>query len=87
MYSSKGKGQIILDGVRYSLVNLHCHRSRALILAVVIRLVEKYTGWFNLGDERNNWLFATSLYWATLPAIFLGIFVLTRVLKSGSGLL
>ncbi len=82
MHSPEGKGQIILDGVRYGLLTFVAIEAAALVLAVMVLLVEKYTTWFNLGDERNYWLVAASLYWAALPAIFFGLVVLARVLKS-----
>jgi hypothetical protein len=81
MHSPEGKGQIILDAVRNGLLTFVAIEAAALALAVMVLLVEKYTAWFNLGDERNTWLVAASLYWAALPAIFFGLVVFARVLK------
>jgi hypothetical protein len=55
----------------------------ALGLAVIVRLVEKYTGWFNLGEEWNTWLGGILMYWAALPTILLGLVVGVRRIKSG----
>jgi hypothetical protein len=54
----------------------------SLVLAVAVRLVERYTKWFYLGEEWNNWLGVVFLQWATPPAIFLGLVVCARKIKS-----
>jgi len=52
------------------------------VLSVVVRLVEQYTHWFTLGNDRNAWLGAVFLYWAILPAGFFGLVVFARKIKS-----
>jgi hypothetical protein len=51
-------------------------------LSVVVRLIEHYTKSFYLGEEWNNWLGVVFLYWAVLPAIFIGAVVCARTIKS-----
>ncbi len=51
-------------------------------LSVAVRLIEQYTKWFYLGDEWNNWLGVVFLYRGILPAIFLGLVVGARRIKS-----
>jgi hypothetical protein len=52
------------------------------VLSVVVRLVERYTHWFTLTNDWNAWLGAVFLYWAILPAGFVGLVVFARKIKS-----
>jgi len=47
-----------------------------------VKLIEQHTKWFYFGEEWSNWLGVVFLYGATLPAIFLGLIVCARSIKS-----
>jgi hypothetical protein len=82
MSSSDGKASIIIGGVLTGFLTFIGIEAAALLLAVIVKLVEQYTKWFYLGEDWNNWLGVVFLQWATLPAIFLGLVVGARKVKS-----
>ncbi len=80
---SAGKKLVaVLRGMGAGMATFIAVEIAAGFLSVVVRLIEQYTKWFYLGDEWNNWLGAVFLYWAILPAIFLGLVVCGRLIKS-----
>ena len=71
----------VLRGMGVGVATFIAVEIAAGFLSVMVRLIERYTKWFYLGDEWNNWLGVVFLYWATLPAIFLGLVVCGRSIK------
>jgi preprotein translocase subunit SecY len=80
--SADEKFTAILSGMGAGIATFIAVEIVAGFLSVIVRLIEQYTKWFYLGDEWNNWLGAVFLYWAILPAIFLGLVVCARKIKS-----
>lgn len=80
--SATQKFTVVLGGIAAALATFIAVEIAAGVLSVVVRLVEQYTRWFNLGDEWNTWLGAIFLYWAILPAGFFGLIVFARTIKS-----
>jgi hypothetical protein len=80
--SAEQKFMAILRGMGAGMATFIAVEIAAGFLSVVVRFIEQYTKWFHLGDEWNNWLGVIFLYWAMLPAIFLGLVVCGRSIKS-----
>ena len=80
--SAAQKCTAVLGGIAAALATFIAVEIAAGVLSVIVRLVEQYTKSFYLGEEWNNWLGVVFLYWATLPAIFLGLVVGARKIKS-----
>jgi hypothetical protein len=72
----------VLGGIAAGLATFIAVEIAAGFLSVIVRLIEQYTKWFNLGEDRNNWLGVVFLYWAVLPAIFISAVVCARTIKS-----
>ncbi|HZW97060.1 MAG TPA: hypothetical protein VFF64_29210 [Candidatus Eremiobacteraceae bacterium] len=82
MYADQ-KFAVIVKGILAGFVTFVGVEIAAAALSVIVRLVEEYTHWFNLGDSWNAWLGVVFLFWGALPAIFLGLIVCARTIKSG----
>jgi len=80
--SGAQKLTVVLGGIAAGLATFITVEIAAGFLSVIVRLIEQYTKWFDLGEERNNWLGVVFLYWAVLPAIFIGAVVCARTIKS-----
>ncbi len=80
--SAAQKFTVVLGGAAAALATFIAVEIAAGFLSVAVRLIEQYTKWFYLGDEWNNWLGVVFLYWGILPAIFLGLVVGARRIKS-----
>ncbi|MGA9389885.1 MAG: hypothetical protein WBV69_05510 [Candidatus Sulfotelmatobacter sp.] len=80
--SSAQKLTVVLGGIARGGAALVAVEIAAGILSVIVRLIEHYTKWFDLGEQWNNWLGVVFLYWAILPAIFIGLVVCARTIKS-----
>ena len=72
MNSTRSKASSILDGVGACFLTFMGIEAGGLALAVIIRVVEKYTGWSYLGEDQDYWLGGILMYWAALRQSSLG---------------